>query len=180
MVNETGNEKNQYHQWGGRFWHVPECFQFPMDYRRKRGLELWHVGQPSYITKDGKNAPIMPFRQMNPRYLPKKLATQYKSNWRPIMQKMEDAPGLPQINSNSSSDTINTSYAIATSHLKTTVCSYVWKQNKNFENWKVSTWSKRVSYNMIMKNGTDNDINNLPEETRFNRKRKRNENEVDL
>ena len=37
---------------------------------------------------------------------------------------------------------------------------------------------------MIMKNGTDNDINDLPEETRFNRKQKRtengmNENEVD-
>ena len=66
-------------------------------------------------------------------------------------------------------------YSIATGdHLKNSVCSYVWLKCKNFDDWKVSTWSKKVTYNVIMKDGTESDKNNLPEETMFNQKRKRN------
>ena len=90
------------------------------------------------------------------------------------MQRMEEAPGLPPINDiDSSFHTIDMSYRIATDYLKTSVCSYVWIKCKNFDDWRVSTWSKKVTYNVIMKNGTESDIDNLPEETRFNRKRKR-------
>jgi hypothetical protein len=43
------------HQWDGKFWHVPKCFQFP----------------PNYKNEKGDHSPIMPFRRMSPTCLPK-------------------------------------------------------------------------------------------------------------
>lgn len=61
----------------------------------------------------------------------------------------------------------------ATECLKSNVCSYVWQQYKKHESWKVSTWSKRVTYQVILKEGTEEDIKNLPQETMKNKKRKK-------
>lgn len=61
----------------------------------------------------------------------------------------------------------------ATEYLKSNVCSYVWQKHKKHESWKVSTWSKRVNYQVILKEGTEEDIKNLPPETRKNKKRKK-------
>ena len=61
----------------------------------------------------------------------------------------------------------------ATEYLKSNVCSYVWQKYKKHESWKVSTWSKRVTYQVILKEGTEEDIKNLPPETRKNKKRKK-------
>ena len=59
----------------------------------------------------------------------------------------------------------------AKDNLKADVCSYVWERYSNFDNWQVSTWSKRIKYTEILQHGTESDIANLPEETRFNKER---------
>ncbi len=37
----------------------------------------------------------MPFRRMNPKKLPIEIANRWSIDWRPIMNKMLEAPGLP-------------------------------------------------------------------------------------
>ena len=54
---------------------------------------------------------------------------------------------------------ISTSYNIATDHLKTNVCSFIWANKKyNHENWGVGTWSVRTRRSFITKHGNETDI----------------------
>ena len=116
---------------------------------------------------------ILPFRLMDPKLLPKPIANKLKVEWRPVLKAMEAAPELPSLAPNKiSSEFINSTFTIATEHLKSNVCSFVWMKYKKHDSWKVSTWSKRVSYQVILSKGTENDIKNLPEETKKNKKRK--------
>ena len=72
---------------------------------------------------------------------------------------MESAPNLPDLNEEKiSSQFIESSFLTATEYLKSNVCSYVWQKYKKNESWKVSTWSKRVTYQVILKEGTEGDI----------------------
>jgi hypothetical protein len=90
------------------------------------------------------------------------------------MNKMMEAPDLPSLNANQvNHQLLELTFNIATRYLQTKVCSYVWDKCANYDNWKVSTWSKKVKFSEIMKNGNDSDKLNLPEENRFNRKRKK-------
>ena len=63
-------------------------------------------------------------------------------------------------------------FNIDTDHLKANFFYYVWERYLNFDNWQVNTWSKIIKYTEILQHGTESDIANLPEETRFNRNRK--------
>lgn len=122
------------HFHNGRYWHVPQCFDFPMDCKRRRAWELWLIGQPNYQKENGENAPIMPFQRMDPKMLPKKLANKYTLQWRPIMKRMMEAPDLPSL-SNANDLTpavIESSFEIATKYLQATVCSYVFTKYKNY------------------------------------------------
>ena len=66
----------------------------------------------------------------------------------------------------------NESYKMAKQHLKTRV-SYIFDNNKwQPDNWLIGTWSLRVQRSSIMKNGTEDDINKLGDETKYNKKRK--------
>ena len=160
--------------WDGHFWQVPKGFMFPSDCKRKRAWELWLIGQPNYMLQDGTRGCILPYRRMNPRLLPKNIANKLKVEWRPILNKMASAPNLPDLNTaNISSQFIESSFLTATEYLKSKVCSYVWQKYKKHESWKVSTWSKRVTYQVIVKEGTEEDIKNLPQETIKNKKRKK-------
>ena len=145
---------------------------FPSDCRRKRAWELWLIGQPNYMAVDGTTGAILPYRLMNPRLLPKKVANKLKLEWRPILSHMTSAKNLPNLSQDSiSADFINSTFSVATEHLRTNVCSYVWEKCKKRESWKVGTWSKRVNYQEILKLGTEEDIANLPEGTVKNKKR---------
>jgi hypothetical protein len=123
------------HQWDGKFWHVPKCFQFPKDARRKKAWELLLIGQPNYKNEKGDHAPIMPFSRMLPRCLPKVISNQLKLNWRPIMNKMMEAPDLPSLNANKvNHQLLELTLNIATRYLQTKVCSYVWDKCANYDN----------------------------------------------
>ena len=101
----------------------------------------------------------------------KRIANQLKLNWRPIFTKMQAAPSLPSLTVQQlNQQMLEMTFNIATEHLKTQICSYVWDKYSNYDNWQVSTWSKRVKYSEIMQHGHPSDISNLPEETRFNQK----------
>ena len=90
------------------------------------------------------------------------------------MSKMIMTLGLPNFNNNNAVDmhALEMSFNLAMNYLKTNICSFAWEKFKNCDSWKVSTWSKRVSFNSIKELGNDSDKLNLPLETRLNRKRK--------
>ena len=105
----------------------------------------------------------MPYKKLNLKLMPKKLASKLKLDWRPILSAMEKAPGIPNIGTcNVSIALIETFYTIGTEYLKTTVCSYVWQKYKKHDSWTVSTWCKRFQYKTIMTKGTKSDKANLP------------------
>lgn len=52
------------------------------------------------------------------------------------------------------------------------MCSCVWEKYKKNKSWKISTWSKRVSYQVIKNEGNVSDIMNLPAATKKNMRRK--------
>ena len=54
---------------------------------------------------------------------------------------------------------ISTPYNIATDHLKTNICSYIW-DNKKYK-WGVGTWSVQTRQSFISKYCNENDIANL-------------------
>ena len=166
------------HYWDGKYWHVPKNFDFPKACTLRRAFEMWLVGLPNFKNESSEATPIMPFRRMNPKSLPKKLANKFKIEWRPILSKMLEAPNLSEEvrgNANSiSRETVEKSYAIGTSYLQTVVITYLWQEEKfrNCVAWTVGTWSKRVKYSEIMKHGTAGDTTNLPPATQLNKKRK--------
>lgn len=171
--------KRHLHYWDGKYWHVPKNFQFPKSCSRRRAFDLWLLGLPNFKTVDGKDAPIMPFRRMKPKYLPKVSASKLKIDWVPVMTKMLSAPNLPEgiANANTlSNEKIEEAYAVGTAYLKNQV-SYIFTkpQFKGHCTWSVATWSLRLRYSQIKKYGTVEDIANLPEPTKKNQPRKRNE-----
>ena len=169
------------------YWNVPKGFQFPKGCKRKEAWTFWIRGMPNYATEDGTASPVMPFRKMKIKGLPKKLRGQWKAQWHPVLSKMASAPELKQFNADGwantnrisigsnrvSIDDIEKTYEVGSNFLKNSVCEYVWLNYASTHNeWTVGTWSKRVQYQEIMKRGTDNDKMNLPNETKMNKKRK--------
>ena len=96
---------------------------------------MWLVGLPQYRKQNGELSPIMPFRLFKPRFLPKRIVNQLKLNWRPIFSKMEEATSLPNLNGQEMGpNLLDLTFNIATEHLKTNVCSYVWDKYSNYNN----------------------------------------------
>ena len=157
----------QLYSYQGRFWQVPEDFDFPDGTKRRRAWELWLCGMTI------NNQRIPPFRLLKPTMLPKKLEVKFKTSWLPILTKMDETPGLLLPSSVDSIDSkfIDESYATVTSHLKSNVCSFLFGNNKDgvIDNWTVGTWSKRVQRNYVMQHGTESDKANLaPFSTQYN------------
>ena len=115
----------------------------------------------------------MPFRLFNAQFLPRIISDQFKLSWIPIFVKMLEAAELPSLNEQCLNHQMHElTFNIAIDNSKANFCSYVWEGYSNFDNWQVSTWSKRIKYTEILQHGTELDIANLPEETRLKRKRK--------
>ena len=151
----------------GQFWQVPRGFKLPTKVKRKQGWELWLCGMTTHDAQQ-----LRPFRLFQPKFLPKKVKTKFKTEWQPIMRKMEAGLCHIQIPSdvaNIDSDFIDTTFVMSTSHLKQNVCSFLWeKEDSIIENWNISTWSSNTQRSYILKHGNDADKGNLPAATRYN------------
>ena len=160
------------HCWGGKMWDVPENFKFPSKCTLQRAFKFWLIGMPNFKAIDGKSAPVMPFQLMRPKYIPESNQNRntFRNDWLPIMTRMLQAPNLPaDLTSN-----IDHSLSISLAFLRSQV-SYIFTLERfnGHHTWSVGTWSKRIRYNEIKKNGSPGDIANLPAETGKNKKRKR-------
>jgi hypothetical protein len=155
---------------GGRFWHVPEGFQFPLGVRLDTGWKLWLSGLPANEIVGADNirvqAPVRPFRLLKPTMLPPSIRSKYRLQWLPIFSLMEGAPGLLIEPRTIDTDALAASFSVAKAHLKTRV-SYAFVESTRAaratpEQWEVSTWSKKVARSSIMKHGSVADIAWLP------------------
>ena len=104
--------------------------------------------------------------------LPKEIKTKFKTEWQPILQKMEAGliTALPSDGSLISAAEIDRTFTAGTNHLKANVCSFLWeKETSVIENGSVASWSSYTQRAYILKHGKRGDIENLPEATRYNR-----------
>ena len=118
--------RRNFHYWKVKYWHVTEDWSFPDKCLRRHGWELWLKGVPNFHNKDGTLAPIMPFRRFNPKFLPKKVAIKFKTEWRVIYSKMME--GVLQNIRNANlidDDEIEKSFDEGTLYLKNEICSFV-------------------------------------------------------
>jgi hypothetical protein len=155
---------------GGRHWHVPADFSFPMEVNLETGWRMWVQGMPGNETVDSdgnrQQAPIRPFRKLKLDMLPKDVKQKLQLHWRPIFSIMEQAPSQRVDPSVTSVDNnlLRALYDNGREYLKTRV-SYVFENPKlKPMQWRVSTWSKKVARSSILKNGTEQDKANLPPE----------------
>ena len=162
-------------------WQVPIDFLLPADAKLHTGWLLWVKGQPGYkLTSaiDGEDnllqsAPIRPYRYFKRNLLPKEVRQNFSLSWAPIYGLMSGAPGM---NFDLSG---NDSFKIGYKYLVTRV-QYIFRNKKiKPDSWRVSYWSMKVQRSSIMKNGTDEDKAQLPEESKRNRKRNQKNTSID-
>ena len=174
----AGHIRHRLYCYSGRFYQVPELFEFPADLKLDTGWKLWMGGQPNYRIKNKNDkvqlAPIRPYRLLDCKLLPPKLASVFRLKFLPIYTLMSETPEL-EFKSNTEvldANYYNESYKMAKQHLQTRV-SYIFDNDKwQPDNWLIGTWSLRVQRSSIMKNGTEDDINKLGDGTKYNKKRK--------
>ena len=119
---------------------------------------------------------IRPFRKLETAMIPNKdIKNQFNNEWRPIMRKMENTPGLeiPADINEITSAFVDLSYHQATEHLKANICSFIWSKGLKHETWTVGTWSTKTLPNQIRKYGSDRDKSNLPAPKHQNRPHQR-------
>ncbi len=169
----------------GRFFAVPEDFEFPKP-KLREAIRFWLCGQT--VSEDGKKK-VKPFRKLSLDMLPtKSLKDNFKIHWKPIFAFLSEAAALPPMHETITNQHINEVYDRCVGHLKSTV-SYCFQKKKNPENeWTIATWSLRTSRSSIEKKGTESDKAKLPEANNRNkarnkglqRKRKESENPLYL
>ena len=151
----------------GKFMQVPQNFSLPTKVKRKKAWELWICGM---VTCDGDR--IRPFRFFKLSMLPKAVQTKFKTEWQPILRKMQQGAGIPLPSNGDliNADVIDRTFISSTNHLKANVCSFLWERdNSVIENWSVASWSCYTQRSYIIKHGTENDKANLPIATRYNK-----------
>ena len=115
---------------------------------------------------------ICPFRLFSCKNVPRDVYRRFKVEWQPIMKKMENAPdvNLPSNSDEVTQELLDSTYIIATNHLRDNVCSFLFNdRNKRIESWTVGSWSSCTQCSYILKHGLESDVSNLPEEKRENR-----------
>ena len=140
----------------GKFWDVPQGFEFPGKMRIKAAWNCWLLGLPNYKADiDGvtHQIPIKPFRSLKPSRLPKKLELWMRNNFLPFTRIMEKAPDLViDSETDINDDFVNTSFDIGIAFMKSRV-EYLFL-NSNWNKYSVSTICKKLKHGEIMKHGT--------------------------
>ena len=167
--------------YGGKMgWHVPEGFLFPEKQMLDVGWSMWVNGLPSYGSVDETkeeggsfvSTPVRPFRFIKASLVPSHLRTSFSFSFK-VFQMMESSPEitLPK-------NCLSTVYELQESYKKglevfKKQASYIFLNHAvSLNTWTASTWSKHLQRCFIEKEGTHEDISNLPPLTKYNYKRK--------
>ena len=157
-------------------WAVPQDFVLPCRTNLRVAWGYWIQGNHNYlqISGIGENESIgrkkiRPFFLFNAMNIP--CWKQFNTGWVPILKMMTRAPQLSGLseeitNGNVTIERVEASFEIGLNFVLSQV-SYI-KKTKNHRSWTITTWSKKITYSSIIKNGTNEDKEKLPPVTRFN------------
>ena len=157
----------------GKYWCVPESFQFPHEMNRLNGWRMWLCG--IVVVSNNVAYKIKPFHSFKGLdFAEKAVEREFTTKWKPIFKLMEQCPGL-EVPAQVNESFVQSSFIAATEFLKTRV-GYVWRRAKDvgmLSDYAIGTWSKYVQRSEIEKHGTVHDKANLPQATARNQADKR-------
>ena len=153
----------------GSSWPIPESFQFASGMTRLNGWRQWLLG--SIHVAGGRSWRLKPYRKFSGRDLHSKaLKDAYRFEWKPVFSAMMEAPGLsiPSDRDKIDEAFLQSSYAIATDHLKSRFSYIFRKPAAVVSSYTIGTWSQKTRPHVVRKCGTDSDVARLPPATTRN------------
>ena len=162
------------HHSNGRSWAVPLSFDFTEVSNMWNAWRKWWLGKNDI--DGGKHYKIMAYCHLRNKDMPTtKAKNSLKTNWRPILTKMIQIPGL-NVNRGFVQDdaVLKESYTAALNCLRSRF-SFLFVSSDGAEiltKWSLSTWSKRTQPAYARTNGTENNKSQLLEPTKRNQSHK--------
>lgn len=160
------------YSYGGKFYLVPQDFQFPKRVSIKDGINFWFRGLS--VGNDGNY--VKPFRELNTKGLPKKLGNEYKLHWTGCFKHLESSGiVIPTSNTrNTTQATIDNIYSQFEAWIKQRFTYCFGEHGQNLSKWTIGTWACKMTRSSVMKYGKESDKAFLPEATVRNRSNNRN------
>jgi hypothetical protein len=155
----------------GRYWCVPENFQFPKDTKRLNGWRMWLCGQV-FVSKNVAFK-LKPFRLLQGKDLHNKtVERELATKWKPIFRLMEQCPAF-EIPEQVEESFVLSSFLQANEFLKSRACYIFDKTDERvLSTWSIGTWSRKVQRSEIERRGTAADKAMLPGATARNQPHK--------
>ena len=148
-------------------WDIPKSFVFPRSLKRWDGWRMWLKGFV-FVMGSGKRCKIRPFRFLeNKDFESNRNKDDFKMYWRPIYEKMMEAPQLkltkdPELITD---DLLKESYNHATKYLMSQFSFLFEKENSI---WTISTWSRKIGRSFVLTHVNVSDIAKLPPRSKRN------------
>lgn len=160
------------YSYSGRFFSVPQDFQFPAKVSLKSGINFWFRGLS--IGDEGNF--VKPFRELTVKGLPtKKLKDDFKLQWLGCFKNLESSGiSLPRVGTNVSQEEVDKLYSEFTAVLKQRFSYCFTKTEDCVTTWSISTWAKKMTRSQVLKDGSDSDKRYLAPATYKNNSNNRN------
>ena len=172
---ESSSYRSYSHNGSKKTYYTPHGYDLIRKTSLRSAVVLWINGDKSFqCLIDGKvvSQPVRPFFLWDVDNIPGQLWKKFVVGYA-ILKKVMSSSELLGWNSlvqskggNFNDDEIDNYYDIVLKYILSQV-EYI--KNKNYGKWTVTTWSRNTSRSSIMKYGTEEDKNRLPDETRYNR-----------
>ena len=138
----------------GKYWSIPENFQFPHETNRLNGWRMWLCG--AVVVSDTVIYKVKPFQSLQGiNFAVKGVERAFTTKWKPIFKLMEQYPGF-EVAVLVDDACVKSSFSAATEYLKSRV-GYVWRRVKDermLSSYAIGTWSKYVQRSEIKKHDT--------------------------
>jgi len=176
-VESTGQFQYQdYRHDNGKFYYVPQGYDLPQKTQMLPAFRLWINGDNmnERMINNGISTvkePVRPFLLWTADQIPTSLWKKFRTGWWKVLSTMTEAEGLNGLKmailrgerSRIDEQEIATFFAEGMKYL---LAMNEFISQKNFQQWKVTTWSRQINYAVVVKNGSDADKMRLGEETR--------------
>jgi len=156
-------------------YHVPLLYTLPARATISAAFELWVNGHLTNKTSQNGQLilqPVRPYYLWTVDNIPHELWKKFNAGYS-VLSRMMDAPSsaglgllVVQKGGQFTREEIKSYFDPALDYLLSRA-EYV--KSKKYESWAVTTWTKNLNYNAIMKYGTEADKAWLPEEGRYNK-----------
>ena len=149
--------------YAGQMWDVPKGFVFTQQTNLKLAWMMWVNGFRGYktINHDGdrERAPVRPFRDMDPKRLPKNIRRDF-GIWYRVLSLMDKEVPTEEFKPELNAAEIDATFEKGLIALKK-AASYAYDQ-KGSVSWGIRYWSTKLTRFVSLLSGTESDKANLP------------------